>query len=154
RRRPPAPVAMDRRELAVRLNGFVGIHVHRLHHPLRLVGADREQRKVEWTEAASNLAELRVQRRVAGEEHPVSMRAEDPAAPERAVPIPGRAAAEMARRRARDRDAEVARRLAIPPAVLSDGRRAELSQIAADADGRGPSDVWRMTNQAGHRTAI
>ena len=98
--------------------------------------------------------ELGVPGGVAGEEHRAAARLQYPAAPQRAIPAPGRATAEMPRRRARDGQSQVVCRLAIPPAVLADRRRAEPPQLAADTDRRHPPDIRVAPNDASQRAAI
>ena len=86
--------------------------------------------------------------------HRAAARLQHPAAPQRAIAAPGRATAEVLRRGARDGQTKVVCRLAIPPAVLADRRRAEPPQLAAHTDRRHPPGFRVAPNDASQRAAI
>src|SRR5690349_24758449 len=62
-------VWMRRNHILVDPHRFLGIHVHELHEPAWLVGADRDHHEVEGPAPRADLAELRVICRVTSEEH-------------------------------------------------------------------------------------
>ena len=54
----------------MRLNGFLGTHVHRRHEPARFVGADGQECEIWLAELFANLDEVISEPRVPSEVHP------------------------------------------------------------------------------------
>ena len=79
--------ALGPSEIDVRLHRLLRIHVHGLHEPARLVGADGHQGQVERTEPPADVAEERAIRGVAGEVDPRAGRLDHESAPQRTIAI-------------------------------------------------------------------
>src|SRR5512144_2615450 len=79
--------AADRLEINVSLHRFGGIHVHRLHEPARLVGANRQQREIDRSESPANIRKERRVGRIACEIQAEAADADHESAPQRAVTV-------------------------------------------------------------------
>src|SRR5262245_314419 len=72
-------------KIQVRPHRLFGIHVHALHEPARLVGAYRDEREIDRTEAAADVGEEDRIGRVAGKEDPRTADGDDEPAPQGTV---------------------------------------------------------------------
>src|SRR5688500_18333971 len=111
-------VAVQRAEGADRL---VGVQVHGVHEPPRLICADGDRADIEWAEALAYASEFWVHSRVTRIEEPPRRVRDRETAPECPVAIERGASAEMSRRRTAD--ARVSNRHLVPQVQLREDRK-------------------------------
>src|SRR5205807_8816194 len=100
-------------KVLVDLHRFLGIDVHDVHEPARIVGTDGNHHEVKGAAPRAELRKGGMVRRVAGEVSALALQLEREAAPERLVPVSEPTSAEMSRGRRRDAQAADCRLL--PP---------------------------------------
>src|SRR5207302_6113066 len=103
----------------------------------RLIGADRQERQIDWGEPRGDLSEMRPVPGIAGKQDAARPGLDQESAPQRAVAVERAARREMLCRRQRDRKRRCAR--ALPPVELLDVTNARrLEQAVVPERGHQP----------------